>query len=106
MLDAARAIDDRLRAAGAATAFYALGHTHVARDVPLRDGPASHRYLNAGTWSTMRRDGQPESGDRLCFIEIEHGNGRPPIARLRGWEPSELPTTPPIATASSRTAPA
>jgi hypothetical protein len=70
----------------------------VARDLPLRDGPAGHRYLNAGTWSTMRRDGQPESGDRLRFIEIEHGNGRPPIARLRGWEPSEWPITPPIAT--------
>jgi hypothetical protein len=96
----------RTRRCSPATAFYAFGHTHVARDVPLRDGPAGHRSLNAGPWSTMRRDGQPESGDRLCFIEIEHGNGRPPIARLRGWEPSELPTTPPIATATSRTAPA
>jgi hypothetical protein len=104
MLDAARAIDDRLRAAGAATAFYAFGHTHVARDLPLRDGPAGHRYLNAGACSTMRSDGQRESGDRLRFIEIEHGNGRPPIARLRGWEPSEWPETPPIATASSCTA--
>ncbi|MDP9184682.1 MAG: hypothetical protein M3O29_03320, partial [Actinomycetota bacterium] len=77
------------------------GHTHVARDVPLRAGPAGPRYLNAGTWSTMRRDAQPGSGDRLRFIEIEHGNDRPPVARLRGWELNEWPVTPPMATAGS-----
>lgn len=101
MLDAARAIDDRLRAAGAATAFYAFGHTHVARDVPLRAGPAGPRYLNAGTWSTMRLDAEPGSGDRLRFIEIEHGNSRPPVARLRDGELNEWPVRPPMATAGS-----
>jgi hypothetical protein len=76
MLDAARAIDDRLRAAGAATAFYAFGHTNVARDVPLRDGPAQSPLPQRGH---LVDDAQGRAT----------GVGRPPVLhRDRAWQRS------------------
>ena len=86
MLEAARGVSGVLAQAGAPTAFYVFGHTHVAEDRLLADRPGAPRYLNAGTWSTMVRPGRDGAEDRLRFIEIEHGAGRPATARLRRWQ--------------------
>ncbi len=94
MLEAARMVDAVLREHGVEVPFYAFGHTHVVRDVPLgyRD-PASGlgegsgpRYLNAGTWSTLLRPGRDGAADRLRLIEIAHEHPRPPEARWWRWD--------------------
>jgi UDP-2,3-diacylglucosamine pyrophosphatase LpxH len=82
---AARGVSSLLSGAGATTAFCVFGHTHLADDRPLWDHFGAPRYLNAGTWSTMVRPGRDGSQDRLRYIEIEHGGGRPPTAALRRW---------------------
>jgi UDP-2,3-diacylglucosamine pyrophosphatase LpxH len=83
MLPAARRVSDALLRAQAGTAFCVFGHTHRAQDRPLSEGADAPRYLNAGTWSTLLRPGRDGSEDRLRYVEIEHGDGRPPAARLR-----------------------
>jgi UDP-2,3-diacylglucosamine pyrophosphatase LpxH len=83
MLPAARRVCDALSRADARTAFCVFGHTHRAEDRPLSEGAGAPRYLNAGTWSTLLRPGREGCGDRLRYVEIEHGDGRPPTARLR-----------------------
>jgi len=86
MLAAARAVDRSLAGAGAATAFHVFGHTHVANDVRLGAGHPAPRYLNAGTWSTMRRGVPEPPSRRLRMVEIEFGGGRPSTARLCRWD--------------------
>jgi UDP-2,3-diacylglucosamine pyrophosphatase LpxH len=89
---AARGVSSLLSGAGATTAFCVFGHTHLADDRPLWDHVGAPRYLNAGTWSTMVRPGRDGFQDRLRYIEIEHGGGRPPTAALRRW--NEQPVLP------------
>lgn len=94
MLEAARMVDNVLREHGVGVPFYAFGHTHLARDVPLgHPGPTSGlgegsgaRYLNPGTWSTLLRTGRESAADRLRLIEIAHVHSGPPIARWWRWD--------------------
>jgi UDP-2,3-diacylglucosamine pyrophosphatase LpxH len=67
---AAARIHAILAADGAAVACYAFGHTHVAERRPLTEGENAPLYLNAGTWSRLRRGGRPE---RLAYAEIAAG---------------------------------
>jgi hypothetical protein len=52
----------------------------------VADRGGAPQYANAGTWSTMVRPGRDGAEDRLRFIEIAHGVGRPATARLRRWQ--------------------
>jgi UDP-2,3-diacylglucosamine pyrophosphatase LpxH len=83
MLPAAHRVVEALAEAGAGTAFCVFGHTHRADDRPLSKCADAPRYLNAGTWSTLVRPGASGSEDRLRYINIEYGDGRPPSAHLR-----------------------
>ena len=78
LVEAARAIDTQLRAAGTAPPFYVFGHSHVAGSRRL-GGKPSARYLNGGAGL-----------EQLRFIEIEHDGGLPPVARMH-WKPDRLP---------------
>ena len=85
-LAAARTVTEALAGAGGAPPCYVFGHTYVARDRPLWARAGAPRYLNAGTWSSMVRQGRDRDEDRLRFVEIGHGGDRPTIARLQGWD--------------------
>jgi hypothetical protein len=82
----ARTVSDILAVAGATPPFCVFGHTHVAADRAIGDHPGAPRYLNAGTWSTLVRNGRDGGEDRLRWVEIEHGGGPLPTGRLRRWE--------------------
>ncbi|MEA2254277.1 MAG: hypothetical protein QOG35_322 [Solirubrobacteraceae bacterium] len=76
---AARRIHDVLAAEGAAVPCYAFGHTHVAERRPVVPGAVRPLYVNAGTWSTLRRDG---GEPRLTYVEIADAG-----AQLLEWPP-------------------
>jgi hypothetical protein len=92
MLEAAREVDAVLREHGVGVPFYAFGHTHLARDVPLAvglSGPGAGsrpRYLNPGTWSTLARPGRESAADRQRLIEIAYEHPGPPRARWWRWD--------------------
>jgi UDP-2,3-diacylglucosamine pyrophosphatase LpxH len=86
MSAAARTVCEILADTGATIAFCVFGHTHIAADRRVGEHPSAPRYLNAGTWSTMVRRGRDGAEDRLHWVEIEHGGGPSPTARLRHWE--------------------
>ena len=79
MQDAALSVHRVLAAWGASVPFYLTGHTHVSVDVPLDDGA---RYLNPGTWSTMRPAGA-DSGHHYVEIVVTDAG---PRARLSAWQ--------------------
>jgi UDP-2,3-diacylglucosamine pyrophosphatase LpxH len=79
----ARVVAAVLAAEGEPVPFCVFGHTHVAADRRLDDGPRAVRYLNPGTWSSMVRAGRDPAADRLGYVEVEYGGGEPPTARLR-----------------------
>jgi hypothetical protein len=80
---AALRVHRALDAAGGAVASYVFGHSHVAERRPLLQGARAPLYLNAGTWSTLRR-GPP--AEHPAYVEIAGGSSGP-IARLVHWTP-------------------
>lgn len=72
-----------LDAVGGAVASYVFGHSHVAERRPLLQGARAPLYLNAGTWSTLRRGPRAE---HPAYVEIAGGSSGP-IARLVHWTP-------------------
>jgi UDP-2,3-diacylglucosamine pyrophosphatase LpxH len=80
---AALRVHRALDAAGGAVASYVFGHSHVAERRPLLQGARAPLYLNAGTWSTLRRGPWAE---HPAYVEIAGGSSGP-IARLVHWTP-------------------
>ena len=83
MVDAAVRTHGTLLRFGAPARFYVFGHTHLAADVSLEDGAEPARYVNAGTWSTLR---PPAEGSQtgLGFLEITRRGGAQ-TAELKSW---------------------
>jgi UDP-2,3-diacylglucosamine pyrophosphatase LpxH len=77
---AARRIHDVLQAEGRSVPCYAFAHTHVAERRPVVPGAAETLYVNAGTWSNLRRDG---GAPRLTYVEVAPAGA----ARLLEWPP-------------------
>lgn len=85
MVRAAREVHRSLAAAGRSVPFYVFAHTHEADDRPLDTDPAGPRYLNAGTWSRLSREG----ARRRCYVELTITDGRS-VGRLNSWEPDNM----------------
>ncbi len=78
---AAKRIHRLLEARSLEVPFYVLGHSHVAENRPLIARHEVPRYLNAGTWSSLR----PGDAKGNCFyIEVIAG-ARNPVGELRRW---------------------
>lgn len=95
---AASEIHRLLAAQGRDVACYAFGHSHVAERRPIAPGRALPVYLNAGTWSQMRRG--PTRREHP-YVEIAVGHGSP-VARLLSWEGEPRRERPPGIRAGAR----
>jgi hypothetical protein len=80
---AARRIHHILQAEGRAVPCYAFAHSHVGERRPIVPGAARPSYVNAGTWSTLRRDG---GEPRLTYVEVAPAPSGA-VGRLLEWPP-------------------
>ena len=78
--------------------FYVFGHSHISERRVMVPGQSTPLYLNAGTWSQLRRGADAR---RCPYIEIVFGSG-PPVAELLSWEGDRAPVRSRNLTADAR----